>query len=685
MINNFERLPMDKSTNNKYFASREDKDAAKILLEKATDWTNILTSNGYLEKLKSCLAAYHGAYFNDSHTISFAGEQGELAQLPVNHIRNLAQHMFVMTTASRPQMEARAANADYKSSAQVTLANGLLDYYMREKRLERYINSAVEQSIVLGSGYVKVEWDATAGKVIEEDEELGEKIYEGDIRFTNLSPFDVVFDVNREDSDHDWILVRTYKNKFDLAAKYPEYEDKILALDVKNSINSYSSQIFRKVESDQVEVWTMYHRRSDAMPGGRELVFLSEEITISDTVLQYRRIPVFRMSPNNILGTAFGYSNLFDLLPLQEGINHLYSAIMSNNIAFATQNLFVESGANIDITNLGGGLNIIQGSKQPVPLNLLGTSPETFQFLGILEGKMEQLSGINGVTRGTPDPAANLRSGTSLALVQSMAIQFQNGLQQQYVQLIEDLGVAILEILQDNASSPRVASIVGINNKQYIVEFKGSDISDINRVIVDVGNPLARTTAGRVQMAEQMMQMKPEEFSFQQYVQVINTGRIDGMTSKIVDQENLIQQENEALTNGNTVKAMVWDDHKEHILHHRNVLNDLEIRNDDARASVIYTHLMEHIEFARNADPAVLAVTNQQTLPQPTPPPVPAPAAVDPAAAPDQNSQGQSSIGEIAEPLESDLTQAQPSMPNLPTPPAPFKELPTTTVPVPGN
>lgn len=672
---------MDKSTNTKYFAAREAKDAAKILLEKASDWTNILTSNGYLEKLKSCLGAYHGAYFNDSHTISFSGEQGELAQLPVNHIRNLAQHMFVMTTSSRPQMEARAANSDYKSSAQVTLANGLLDYYMREKRLERYINSAVEQSIVLGSGYVKVEWDATAGKVIEEDEELGEKIYEGDIKFTNLSPFDVVFDVNREDADHDWILVRTYKNKFDLAAKYPEYEEKILALDVKNSINSYSSQIFRKVASDQVEVWTMYHRRSDAMPGGRELVFLSEEITLSDTVLQYRRIPIFRMSPNNILGTAFGYSNLFDLLPLQEGINHLYSAIMSNNIAFATQNLFVESGANIDITNLGGGLNIIQGSKQPVPLNLLGTSPETFQFLGILEGKMEQLSGINGVTRGTPDPAANLRSGTSLALVQSMAIQFQNGLQNQYVQLIEDLGVAILEILQDNASSPRVASIVGVNNKQYIVEFKGEDISDINRVIVDVGNPLARTTAGRVQMAEQMMQMKPEEFSFQQYVQVINTGRIDGMTSKVVDQENLIQQENEALTNGKTIKAMVWDDHKEHILHHRNVLNDLDIRNDDARAAVVYKHLMEHIEFGKNAEPAVLTVTNQQTLPQP-----PAPAApVEPAAAPEQNSQGQSAIAEVAEPLESDLTQAQPSLPSLPQPPAPFEELPITTVPVPGS
>jgi hypothetical protein len=666
-----------------YFAAREGKESASVLLEKATDWRNTLTTNGYLEKLKTCWAAYHGAYFTDmasGHTITFAGEQGELAQLPVNHIRNLAQHMFVMTTSSRPSMEARAANTDYKSSAQVTLANGLLDYYMREKRLERYINRAVEFSIVIGAGYVKLEWDATTGKVVEEDEESGEKLYEGDIKFTNLSPFDVVFDVNKEDSNHDWLLVRTYKNKFDLAAKYPELEDKILSLDTKSSRDSYSLQVFRKVESDEVEVWTMYHRKSDAMPDGRELVFLSDDIILHDQKLPYRRIPIFRMSPNVILGTDFGYSNLFDLLPLQEGINHLYSSIMSNNIAFATQNLFVRSGANIDITNLGGGLNIIQGTEKPEPLNLLGTSQETFSFLSILEGKMEQLSGVNSVTRGTPDPAQNLRSGNSLALVQSMAIQFQSGLQNQYVQLVEDLGVAILEILQDYAMAPRVASIVGVNNKQYLVQFKGSDISEINRVLVDVGNPLARTTAGRVQMAEQLMQMKPEEFSIQQYAQVINTGRIDGMMESPVDQSNLIQQENERLIQGIEVPALVIDDHKEHILRHRTILNDIDIRMDDERASVIFAHIQEHINFARSTDPAVLTMTNQQQLPPAAPVAQPG---QDLANNPEQNSEGQSSIAQVAEGSKQAQGQMMPGTPSPATPPAPFEELPTSKVPVP--
>jgi len=664
-----------------YFAAREGTETASVLLEKASDWKNTLTTNGYLEKLKTCWAAYHGAYFTDmasGHTITFGGEQGELAQLPINHIRNLAQHMYVMTTSSRPSMEARAANADYKSSAQVTLANGLLDYYMREKRLERYINKAVELAVVLGAGYVKIEWDATSGKVIEEDEETGEKIFEGDLKFTNVSPFDVVFDVNREDNNHDWILVRTYKNKFDLAAKYPELEDEILSLDTKSSRDRYSLQIFRKVESDEVEVWTMYHRKSDAMPKGRELVFLSDDIVLYDSELPYRRIPIFRMSPNEILGTAFGYSNLFDLLPIQEGINHLYSAIMSNNIAFATQNLFVKSGSNIDITNLGGGLNVIQGLEKPEVLNLLGTSQETFSFLSTLEGKMEQLSGVNSVTRGTPDPAANLRSGNSLALIQSMAIQFNSGLQNQYVQLIEDLGIAIIEILQDYALAPRVASIVGVNNKQYLVSFKSTDIPDINRILVDVGNPLAKTTAGRVQMAEQLMQMKPEEFSIQQYAQVINTGRIDGMLESPVDQSILIQQENERLLEGTDVPALIIDDHKEHILRHRIILNDIDVRMDDEKMAVILKHIDEHIELARSADPAILTMTNQQQL---APAPSPAKPGGDLANNPVQNSEEQSDIGQVMEGSEQSMNQEQPGIPKPATPPAPFQELPTTTVP----
>lgn len=656
--------------NNTYFASKEPKETAKSLLEKSSDWTNILTTNGFLEKLRTCWSAYHGAYFSDvssGHTLTFGGEQGELAQLAVNHIRNLGQHMLVMTTANRPQMQARAANTDFKSIAQVTLANGLLDYYMREKRLERYIRTAVEHAIVLGAGYIKMEWDATAGKVVEEDED-GTQIHEGDVKYSNLSAFDIVFDVNKEDFDHDWLLVRTWKNKFDLAAKYPEFGDEIRGLDTKDAKQRYSLQIFRKVDSDEVEVWTFYHKKSDSIPEGRELVFLTSEIILMDQPLPYRRIPIYRISPNEIMGTSFGYSNLFDLLPLQESVNQLYSTIMSNNIAFGVQNIFVKTGSNVNITNLSGGLNVIEGNEMPQTMNLLGTSQETYNFLSILESKMETLSGVSSVTRGAPDPSQNLRSGNALALVQSMALQFISGLQSQYVNLIEDLGTGLIDILKDYASAPRVASIIGTGNRAYLKEFKSSDLSEVHRVIVDVGNPLSATTAGRVQMAEQLLQMKPEEFSIAQYIQVINTGRLEVMTDDAVDQQNLIQQENERLLQGIPTKVLSIDEHVSHIKKHRSVLSDPSLRDDDEITAVVLKHIDDHIQSLKMTDSALLASLGQQSM------------AAQAPAAPDQNSQDQSQIAQVNEPVNGN-PEGVPAPAEPATPPAPFENLPTSAAP----
>ena len=129
------------------------------------------------------------------------------------------------------------------------------------------------------------------------------------------------------------------------------------------------------------------------------------------------------------------------------------------------------------------------------------TPPEVFNFLNMLIQSAETISGVNSVTRGNPE--ASLKSGTALALVQSMSLQYISGLQQSYVKLIEDTGTAIIQILKDFATTPKVIALVGKNNRPLLKEFTGEQISSINRVVVDVGNPLSRTIAGRVQMAEQ--------------------------------------------------------------------------------------------------------------------------------------------------------------------------------------
>lgn len=605
-------------SDNQYFASKDGKQTASIVLGKANTWFTGLDSNGYLDQLRAMYAAYYGAYYTDSgnaNSITFGGEQGEHVQIAVNHLNNLALHMLNMITSVRPTMQARSVNTDYKSITQTKLANGILDYYMREKRIETYIKKACEMAIVLGSGYVKLEWNSTSGEVYDFSEELNTEIREGDIEVSNLSPFDVIFDVSREDQKHDWILTRSFKNKFDIAAKFPEYADDISLLQTKSQINSFYLDSFYGDDTDLVPVYEFYHKRSEAMPDGRYLMFLSDDIVLLDSPMPYRNLPIYRIAPSDIMGTPFGYSPLFGVLPMQDAVNSLHSTVLTNQTAFGVQNVIGPKGGDINVTELAGGLNYIEVDEsrgQLRPLNLTQTPKEIFDYIQMLEKSMETISGVNSVARGNPDP--NLRSGNALALVQSMTLQFMSGLQQSYIALIEDLGTGMINILKDYATVPRVAAIVGKTNRTYMKEFTGDDLTSINRVIVEVGNPLSKSTAGRVEMAEQLLQMGLIKTA-QDYITVLNTGNLDTMTDDIQSQLFLVKGENEFLAEGNVVQALIIDDHDLHIKEHGSVLSDPEMRLNPKVLQATLAHIQQHIDLLANLTPPP-APMNPQTVPQ---------------------------------------------------------------------
>lgn len=651
----------DNGYSSNYFAAQEATKLASNVLNKANYFMTSLDSSGYLTRMRDSWRSYHGLFFGgQGHRIFFGGDQGEITHLAVNHYRNIGKHMHVMVTSNRPSMTARATNTDYKSIVQTNLANGLLDYYMREKRLEKIVNSAVECAIVLGAGYVKLGWNATSGEIwdyIDDD-----PIYEGDVEFTNLTPFDVMFDGTRENSNHDWVVCRSFKNKYDLAAKYPELKNKIEDLSTRSDLSriSFDGVVIRD-ETDDVPVYEFYHKKTESLPEGRFILFLTEDIILYDGEMPYRDLPIYRIVPSEILGTSFGYSPMYDLIPMQEAINSLYSSILTNQTAFATQNVLVPEGTNIMPSQLGGGLNIIEYNAQsgkPEALNLTQTPKEVFEFIKQLVQDMETVSGVNSVARGNPE--ANLRSGNAMALIQSMALQFISGLQQSYVLLIEDVGTGLINMLKDFAQTPRVAAIVGQSNRAYLKEFVGSDLEYVNRVMVDLGNPIAQTKAGRVEMANNLLQYS--EVTPEQYFMVLKTGSLDIMTEGIDRELALVKGENEALVRGDLVLATAIDEHILHIKEHRTVISDPDLRKEPELVKRVLDHINEHITALQQVDPNLLMILGQQPI-QSAPP--------APEAAPPSGPEAMPPVND----MQAGMDQMNASMP---TPPAPFEGLPVT-------
>jgi hypothetical protein len=601
-----------------YWAAAPADEIANEILDRVEDYYRFMSLSGRLDLIRRSWLYFYRPRVTGGR-LNPTGEQGELTVMSVNHYRNLLTHLSTMTIQQRPSFEPRATNSDTKSQAQVILAAGLLDYYMREKKLERYIKRGVDTSLMMGEAFVRAEWDATGGAVYGKTES-GAAVYEGDMKYSNYNPLNCIRDFTLESHSQEvYYILRDPVNKFSLAAKFPDLAEDILddSVDLLEYAKTTTLQALGFDDSDNIFVYTLLHKPTPALPGGRFTTCLDNGTVLQDGPLPYKETHVYRIAPDEEEGTIFGYTVGFDLLAVQEGIDILYSTVITNQSTFGVQNILVPKGHDISTSQMSGGLNVIEYDKdigKPEAINLTETPAEIFNFIQMLEQVSETLSGVNSVARGNPE--ASLKSGAALALVASQAIQFSQNLQQSYTQLVEDIGSGTISILQDFASVPRVAAIVGKSNRPLMKEFSGHDIDRINRVMVDMGNPMTRTTAGKVNLADALAERSMID-SPDQYIQVITTGRLEPVVESKQAENLLIKSENEALADGRPQIVIVTDKHAQHILEHRVVLANPEVRTDPNSAAIqkaTLDHIQDHINALKTTDPSLLQLIHQQPM-----------------------------------------------------------------------
>lgn len=613
----------------KYFATLPTAELGKELMARVEKFYGHVETSGITSRLRESYRQYYGLDSSTGNSgvkrLSTAGEVGEFTILKVNHFYNLGQHLLNLTTSQKPSATPMPTNSDESSIAQTRLADGLLEYYIRQKRLARTLKQAAEYAIVLGEGWVETEWDPTSGKEYGVNPETGAAVYEGDLKFSCLSPLDVIIDPYKENSsDFEWRIVRKWASRFELAAKFPDLKDEILKSETKTQLIP-RLRAGNIEDSDDVPIYKFYHRRSDAVPNGREVIFISEHAILFEGPLPYRKIPLRRITPSDVMGAPYGHTSLFDLLAPQQALDILYSTVITNQKAFGVQNITAEKGCDLSVEQIAGGMNLIEynrGMSPPTALSLVQTSPEIFNFIKMLETVMETLSGINSTVRGNPE--SSLKSGASLALVQSQAIQFSSGLQESYGELLEDVCTDVIEILQDFATVPRIAMIAGKSKAFMMESFSGKDLDQIARVVVDAGNPLAKTTSGRIQIAQDLLKVPGLIHSAEQYIQVVTTGSLDSMVESQESELMLIKAENEMMSEGKQVHpASAVDAHKLHIKEHKSVIATPSARENPQVVASAMAHIQDHINLLKTTDPALLNLIGEQSLMPPPPPPPP--------------------------------------------------------------
>lgn len=576
-----------------------------------------------------------------------SGQEGELVNTYVNHYANLITHMVNMVCQQKLAYEPQATVNDSEAQDQIKLAKGILYSYANRNDidLDGVLRNSTEMSCVFGESYVSCLWNKHLGRPIafKQDEDGNEvSIKEGDNEYRVWSPFDIVVDVSVPAHELlSWIVLRKWENKYEVAAEHPEWADDIVSMFTGNGLGDTQLTYSINDTSDIIPVYYFFHKKTAAVPEGRMTVFIDDTIILSDGKLPYREIPLYRMATRELWGSPYAYSRAFDLLPLQETIDRLCSAVVTNQLTFATQNIAIPKGSSISWENLYGGLNVIEwdatiAGKEGIPqaLQLTSTPPECFAFIKQTVADMGTLAGINEVVRGNPDLTLKGQvSGEALAMMTSNSIQFNSDLQKAYVRLAEQVGTATVHNLQDFAfpdmggkTLDRQGMSLSANNKYFKRDFTNTDIDKIDKIIVRYGNPLAQTTSGRLQIAESFL-AKGLVKTPQEYIEVLETGDLEPLLESEEAQMHLIREIKEKLRNGEKVVASIYDNHPLFILEGMAVLSNMDARANPQVIQAVQDFVEQHDQMWKALSMSKPEICGLMKIPVLAPPP-PSPGAL---------------------------------------------------------
>jgi hypothetical protein len=608
-----------------YWASESEDRIGDAVRSKVRAYRLYCESTGRTAVWRRAMRAEYGLDVDGGHkntmAVTFEGKEGEIVSIRANIFRTLVRATVVLMTGSRPSFTCRPRAYDAQTTELVGLGNAVMDAYL-DRDAEACGTKAAHTAILYGNAAVGVYWDAQAGELLAMDPESGQQAYQGDVVYEAYRPDQVALDVAVETDRHEWVIVNRKRNRWALAAEYPQHAEHIInapAFDATYDLGiiRWNRWAANEQNRDQIIVQELYHRSCPALPGGRGTLVV-DGVAIADGPNPYGvELPVFMLRPSPEPDCAFGYGESWDLLALQTMIDSVISQAMTMQENFGMVDYVVPEGGNIDVEQLSRGTRAVYSNTAPTVLEGAGRGvANAVEAAGFLISLAQQIRSMNETSLGT---GSGTPSGTSVAQQMQITIRNNAGVVRSYLALFRDIMRATLRNVQMFATEERVVHIVGKNNQQKVRRFKGADLKGLEGVDIELGSLESRTSETRHQVTTELLGAgllkTPEEA-----LEMMATGRLEPAMDGPAALEAQIERENEMLANGQEVLVLDEDCHAEHIRRHRCILFDPETRQNPQLVFAVQQHINMHSQTwnSLSLDPiglAKLAATGQQPSP----------------------------------------------------------------------
>lgn len=601
-----------------YFALKDRSEIGKELEEKRNNFEFFLRDSGRQNLYNNLYREFYQAKYHHGNMYA-TGENGEFLNININEFRTGLQHIKSLILSQKITLSPAATNTDTDALSQSLLGKNVMAHYAKQLKVDLLMDTSIDLANLYADMYALTEWDVTQGSVYIEDD-LGQKVYEGDPKITLFPPHMVAIDPMNPVSD--WHIMMVKGNKYELAALYPEFASEIEKQQMQPRY-VFDAQInLSKYTGDTIYYFKFFHKDCPLVPGGRQVTYITDNIVLEDKTLEGLPYPVTKFQVSAVEDSPLGYTAAFDAIQISQANNKVYSTIITNESKFGIKPILFPKGCDIEPIDVSGGAIGVEydpTAGTPSTLDLLATSEQTFGLGSMLTSKLDITFGINDVTKG--QAPKDIKSGSGLALLQSMSVQFNSTLQKNFVSFLEELFTKFLYLLQKKVTNERLVEIVGKDQQMYTKQWSGESLKGFHKVVVELGDPATDTAVGRQQMADNLLQYG--EISMNEYFQVRQTGNAGIAINDSVSHAMLISREDEMMMEGIKPIISKSDNHVDHFKKHRCLLDQPEIRENPAKAGVILEHMMEHENMYKDLlinDPLFLQMSGQKLVEMPPPP-----------------------------------------------------------------
>lgn len=592
-----------------YWANFEGKEFVRELASRVRAAREWFESTELFQKVARNVEMYLDQDLEDQYggsAIKIVGENGESLLFKANKFRSLLRHVHTMVVADQPHFDVGATKADYQARQSAKLSKRLLNHYF-DRGMWDALRQADEYAGAWTMGGVFQYWDADFGAQVDFDEFEG-FFYEGDIRYRALRPFvDFQWDYRVEVpwKEQKWVIVREWRNKYDLMAQFPHLAPMIDEMsrattfldadDVsRDSMMHGREDEFSDTDEDFIPCYHFFHDASLALPGGRHVYIVGKEMAFDQS--WHRGIPIDVVYDEEYKGHSLGGSSGFTIQPYQEAITEVMSKIISAFDSLGYNLLWTQSGSRLpDPEKWNGPVAHVEAETKPEMVELTGVPPEAYTILELCLRQMDEQFGLHQVVQG--GTGENVRAGVMQGFMAEQSRRIHSSRHESFLACFEKVGTRTLNLLQDYPSSDRITRLKGVHEEGSLVFWRKEELYDSTSIQVHRGSSLTMTPEGRMSVLA-LLQNFGFDLAPADVVAVLEGAPLEAITGTTSADVDTALLENEMFLRGHfNHLALPTDNHQYHVKTHAELLSDPRVRANPQLLEVALAAVAEHLEL----------------------------------------------------------------------------------------